>query len=120
MAAADFFQGLYTTAMQPGELLMACEIPLIADGERQQVVVAHTAEWARDALQYDQADHNRDHQAEIRVTGKPEPAAGEAEAHPGHAADRDSLQYQRRPVAAQEGNGAPREGIGKQKADPAA
>ncbi|HNW63390.1 MAG TPA: xanthine dehydrogenase family protein subunit M [Piscinibacter sp.] len=35
VAAADFFQGLYTTAMQPGELLMACEIPLIADGERQ-------------------------------------------------------------------------------------
>jgi len=35
VAAADFFQGLYTTAMQPGELLMACEIPPIAEGERQ-------------------------------------------------------------------------------------
>ncbi len=35
VGAADFFQGLYTTAMQPGELLMACEIPVIAEGERQ-------------------------------------------------------------------------------------
>ena len=35
VAAADWFQGLYTTALQPGELLMACEIPLIAAGERQ-------------------------------------------------------------------------------------
>jgi len=35
VAAIDYFQGLYTTAMQPGELLMACEIPLIAEGERQ-------------------------------------------------------------------------------------
>lgn len=33
--AADFFQGLYTTAMQPGELLKACEIPVKAPGERQ-------------------------------------------------------------------------------------
>jgi carbon-monoxide dehydrogenase medium subunit len=33
--AADFFQGLYTTAMQPGELLKACEVPLIGAGERQ-------------------------------------------------------------------------------------
>lgn len=33
--AAAFFQGLYTTAMQPGELLKACEIPLRVDGERQ-------------------------------------------------------------------------------------
>lgn len=32
--AADFFQGLYTTAMQPGELLKACEIPLKAAGVR--------------------------------------------------------------------------------------
>lgn len=35
VAAADWFQGLYTTALQPGELLMACEIPVIAAGERQ-------------------------------------------------------------------------------------
>jgi carbon-monoxide dehydrogenase medium subunit len=33
--AADFFQGLYTTAMQPGELLKACEIPVKAAGVRQ-------------------------------------------------------------------------------------
>lgn len=33
--AADFFQGLYTTAIQPGELLKACEIPLKAEGVRQ-------------------------------------------------------------------------------------
>lgn len=35
VAAGDFFQGLYTTAIQPGELLKACEIPLIGAGERQ-------------------------------------------------------------------------------------
>lgn len=35
VAAADYFQGLYTTAMQPGELLMACELPVLANGERQ-------------------------------------------------------------------------------------
>lgn len=35
VAAGDFFQGLYTTAIQPGELLRACEIPLIGAGERQ-------------------------------------------------------------------------------------
>ncbi|WP_341892034.1 xanthine dehydrogenase family protein subunit M [Variovorax sp. YR752] len=35
VAAGDFFQGLYTTALQPGELLKACEIPLIGAGERQ-------------------------------------------------------------------------------------
>ena len=33
--AADFFQGLYTTAMRPGELLKACDVPLIGAGERQ-------------------------------------------------------------------------------------
>ncbi len=33
--AADFFQGLYTTALQPGELLAACEIPVLGAGERQ-------------------------------------------------------------------------------------
>ena len=35
VAAGDFFQGLYTTAIQPGELLKACEIPLIGADERQ-------------------------------------------------------------------------------------
>jgi carbon-monoxide dehydrogenase medium subunit len=35
VAARDFFQGLYTTAMQAHELLMACEIPVLANGERQ-------------------------------------------------------------------------------------
>jgi carbon-monoxide dehydrogenase medium subunit len=35
VAAADFFQGLYTTALQPQELLVACELPLIAPDGRQ-------------------------------------------------------------------------------------
>jgi aerobic carbon-monoxide dehydrogenase medium subunit len=35
VAAADFFQGLYNTAMRGDELLVACELPLIAAGERQ-------------------------------------------------------------------------------------
>ena len=35
VAALDFFQGLYTTALQSGELLLACEIPCLAPGERQ-------------------------------------------------------------------------------------
>jgi len=35
VAAADFFQGLYTTALQPGELLLACEIPVLAADEHQ-------------------------------------------------------------------------------------
>lgn len=35
VAAADFFQGLYTTALKPGELLLACEIPLLAADEHQ-------------------------------------------------------------------------------------
>jgi carbon-monoxide dehydrogenase medium subunit len=35
VAAQDFFQGLYTTAMQPDELLVACELPCVAAGERQ-------------------------------------------------------------------------------------
>jgi carbon-monoxide dehydrogenase medium subunit len=35
VAADNFFQGLYTTALQPGELLLACEIPLIGAGELQ-------------------------------------------------------------------------------------
>ena len=35
VAAADFFQGLYTTALQPDELLLACEIPLLAADEHQ-------------------------------------------------------------------------------------
>ncbi len=34
VAAADFFQGIYTTAMAPGELLLACELPCIGPGER--------------------------------------------------------------------------------------
>ena len=35
VAAADFFLGLYTTALRPDELLAAGEIPLIAADERQ-------------------------------------------------------------------------------------
>jgi carbon-monoxide dehydrogenase medium subunit len=35
VAAADFFQGLYTTARRDDELLLACEIPVVAAGERQ-------------------------------------------------------------------------------------
>ena len=35
VAAADFFQGLYSTAMQADELLVACELPIAAGGERQ-------------------------------------------------------------------------------------
>ncbi len=35
VAAADFFQGLYTTALRPAELLAACEIPVLAADERQ-------------------------------------------------------------------------------------
>jgi aerobic carbon-monoxide dehydrogenase medium subunit len=35
VAASDFFQGLYTTAMAPAELLLACELPCIRPGERQ-------------------------------------------------------------------------------------
>jgi carbon-monoxide dehydrogenase medium subunit len=42
VAAADFFQGLYTTALQEGELLAACELPLAAADERQ-----HFSELAR-------------------------------------------------------------------------
>jgi aerobic carbon-monoxide dehydrogenase medium subunit len=42
IAAGDFFQGLYTTALQPGELLVACELPLVAADERQ-----HFSELAR-------------------------------------------------------------------------
>ncbi len=34
VAAADFFQGLYTTALQEGELLAAVEMPLLQPGER--------------------------------------------------------------------------------------
>ena len=33
--AADFFQGLYTTALRPDELLAACEVPALAADERQ-------------------------------------------------------------------------------------
>jgi carbon-monoxide dehydrogenase medium subunit len=32
--AADFFLGLYTTALRPGELVMACDFPLAAGGAR--------------------------------------------------------------------------------------
>jgi carbon-monoxide dehydrogenase medium subunit len=35
VSAADFFRGLYSTAMQPDELLVACELPICAVGERQ-------------------------------------------------------------------------------------
>ena len=35
VAARDFFQGLYTTAMQAGELLVACELPIAGSDERQ-------------------------------------------------------------------------------------
>jgi aerobic carbon-monoxide dehydrogenase medium subunit len=34
VAAADFFQGLYTTAMQSQELLVACEVPLLQNNQR--------------------------------------------------------------------------------------
>jgi carbon-monoxide dehydrogenase medium subunit len=40
--AADFFQGLYSTALQPDELLVACEIPCLQTHERQ-----HFSELAR-------------------------------------------------------------------------
>jgi carbon-monoxide dehydrogenase medium subunit len=42
VAAADFFQGLYSTALRPDELLVACELPARAPGERQ-----HFSELAR-------------------------------------------------------------------------
>ena len=42
VAAADFFQGLYSTARQADELLVAVELPLPAPGERQ-----HFTEVAR-------------------------------------------------------------------------
>lgn len=35
VAADDFFQGLYSTALQEGELLAALEVPLLQPGERQ-------------------------------------------------------------------------------------
>jgi carbon-monoxide dehydrogenase medium subunit len=35
VAAAEFFQGLYTTALQPDELLAACEVPVLVADERQ-------------------------------------------------------------------------------------
>jgi carbon-monoxide dehydrogenase medium subunit len=35
VAAADFFQGLYATVRRDDELLVACEVPVIAAGERQ-------------------------------------------------------------------------------------
>ena len=35
VAAADFFRGLYTTALRPDELLVASEWPLLQPGERQ-------------------------------------------------------------------------------------
>jgi carbon-monoxide dehydrogenase medium subunit len=42
VAAGDFFQGLYSTALQPGELLLACEVPVVGAGE-----VQHFDELAR-------------------------------------------------------------------------
>ena len=35
VAAADFFQGLYTTALAGDELLTACELPLLREDQRQ-------------------------------------------------------------------------------------
>jgi aerobic carbon-monoxide dehydrogenase medium subunit len=35
VAAADFFKGIYTTALRPQELLLACEVPLLQPLERQ-------------------------------------------------------------------------------------
>ena len=35
VAAADFFKGLYSTALAEGELLVACELPICAPRERQ-------------------------------------------------------------------------------------
>jgi len=35
VAAADFFRGLYSTALQADELLVACELPIATTGERQ-------------------------------------------------------------------------------------
>jgi len=34
VAAADFFRGLYATALKPGELLVAAEFPLLKPGDR--------------------------------------------------------------------------------------
>ena len=42
VAAEDFFQGLYATAIQPGELLLRIEVPVAPATER-----AHFAEFAR-------------------------------------------------------------------------
>jgi carbon-monoxide dehydrogenase medium subunit len=42
VAAADFFKGLYSTALREDELLVACEVPVMATGERQ-----HFSELAR-------------------------------------------------------------------------
>jgi aerobic carbon-monoxide dehydrogenase medium subunit len=42
VAAADFFLGLYTTALREGELLVACEVPVVQPDERQ-----HFSELAR-------------------------------------------------------------------------
>ena len=42
VAAADFFQGLFSTALREDELLVACELPLIASGQRH-----HFSELAR-------------------------------------------------------------------------
>lgn len=34
MAAKDFYTGLYTTTLQPNEMIVACEVPLAAAGQR--------------------------------------------------------------------------------------
>jgi aerobic carbon-monoxide dehydrogenase medium subunit len=34
--AEDFFQDLYTTALQPGELILACEVPIATEGFRHE------------------------------------------------------------------------------------
>jgi carbon-monoxide dehydrogenase medium subunit len=46
VAARDFFQGLYSTAMQAGELLAACELPIASSDERP--VFAELARRQRD------------------------------------------------------------------------
>ncbi len=41
--AADFFQGLFTTALQPDEILTAVEIPIVADRKSAYAKLAHPA-----------------------------------------------------------------------------
>jgi aerobic carbon-monoxide dehydrogenase medium subunit len=41
VAAGDFFQGLFTTALEPGEIIVAVEVP-VATGKRRQTIVEVT------------------------------------------------------------------------------